>query len=60
MLNLTALKTKFYEMLTEMRGEEVDDEDDHEDLKPLLHLFDDTKNRLAVLAKMRDDGMIKL
>lgn len=59
MLNLTALKNKFYEMLIEMRNEEVD-EDDHEDLKPLLHLFDDTKTRLAVLVKMRDDGMIKL
>jgi hypothetical protein len=59
-LNLTALKDKFYEMLSEMRDEEVDDEDDYDDLKPLLHLFDDTNTRLAVLAKMRDDGLIKL
>ena len=63
MLNLKGLKDKFFELMIDMRdSDELTDFDieEHEDLRILLNLFDDTKLRLAVLAKMREEGLISL
>lgn len=64
LLNLTDLKTKFNEMVNEMREDtdlvEVEELKNAEQLKTMLSLFDDTKLRLNVLNKMIEEGMITL
>lgn len=61
LLNLVELRHKFYELLFSMRDDTLDfNEDENEDLRPLLYLLDDNKYKLSVLAKMREDGLITL
>lgn len=66
MINMKLLKQHFYSEYIKMYSDvsndntnlNIEENTDTDELKSLLPLFDDTKLRLVVLAKMRDEGLI--